>query len=79
MNFYGSEGQDVHTIAGRLIPLSEALYIAVQKAASRPVSEPKYSVNFPVWGHNICGEFTKTIFRKLVAAAPDKDRFDARG
>src|SRR5688572_20225823 len=78
MNFYGSESRPEHTLAGRLIPLAEALYQAVQKAADRPVSEPKYSANFPIWAHNICSELTKSVFRKLVEAAPEKDKFNAR-
>lgn len=79
MNFYGSENRPEHTIAGRLIPLAEALSIAVMKASGRPVSVPNYSAGFLAWGHNICNELTKSIFRKLVEAAPAKDKFDARG
>jgi hypothetical protein len=78
MNFYGPENRDEHTLAGRLIPLAESLYHAIMKAGGQPVSEPNYSVRIPVWCHNICDQFTKSIFRGLVDVAPKGKEFNAR-
>lgn len=78
MNFYGPENRPEHTIAGRLIPLAGALYQAVMKAAGRSTPALNHSANFPAWGHRICNELTKSIFRNLVEAVPAKDSFDAR-
>lgn len=78
MNFYGEHSADEHTIAGRVFPLMEAMDQAISRAANRPVSEPKHSAQLPVWCHNICDIFAKTIFRVLVDAAPEQGKFNAR-
>jgi hypothetical protein len=78
MNFYGAENRDEHTLAGRLIPLAEALYRSVLKAGSQPVPESKYSAQLPAWCHHICDQLTKSIFRGLVDVAPKDRKFDAR-
>jgi len=70
MNFSGSENRSEHTFSGRLIPVAEALYLAILKASRQPVFEPKYSTQLPAWCHNICDHFTKSIFRGLVEVAP---------
>jgi hypothetical protein len=78
MNFFGPENREEHTIAGRLIPLAEALYHSVMKAGGQPVPQPSYSAQLPAWCHHICDQFTKTIFRGLVDMAPKEKKFDAR-
>jgi hypothetical protein len=78
MNFFGTENRNEHTIAGRLIPLWEAVHRSITKAAKQPVSEAKYSVQLPVWCHNICDQLTKSVFRSLVDSAPKDGKFTAR-
>lgn len=78
MNFYGTESTSEHTLAGRLIPLVEALARAVARAAKQPLSESKYSTQLPAWCHNICDQLTKTIFRNLIHVAPKPGKFDAQ-
>jgi hypothetical protein len=70
MNFYGPENRDEHTLAGRLIPLAEALYHSVMKAANQPVAQSQQSAQLPSCCLNICDQFTKSIFRGLVDVAP---------
>jgi len=77
MNFYGTESRDEHTIAGRLIPLPEAFDLAIKKAANVPLPKKNHSAHLPVWAHNICDEFTKTIFKNVVGLAP-QGKFDPR-
>ncbi len=78
MNFYGPENRSEHTVAGRLIPLFEALQLAITKASKGPLSAPKHSAQLPTWCHNICDQLAKTIFSKLVVAAPQAEPFDLR-
>ena len=70
MNFYGSETTEQHTLAGRAIPLMEAMWFAVSKAVGQPAAEPMHSKILPVWTHNLCDKLTTTIFKGLVTAAP---------
>ena len=70
MNFYGSKATEQHTLAGRLIPLAEAMLLAVSKATGQPSAEARYSQILPVWTHNVCDKITATIFKSLVEAAP---------
>ena len=78
MNFYGSESGDKHTLAGRWIPLAEAFDHAIKKAANQPLGEYKQGAQLPVWGHKICDQLTKTLFKNVVGLAP-QGKFDARG
>ena len=78
MNFYGTETTEQHSISGRLIPLGEALLLAVERAGGQPVQEPRYSQVLPAWGHNLCAKLTTTIFRNMVEIAPKDNQFVAR-
>jgi len=78
VNFYGTKSAPEHTIAGRLIPLGEALVRAISKASNQPLAEPKHSAQLPAWCHNICDQFAKTIFRNLIKAAPQAEKLDVR-
>jgi hypothetical protein len=78
MNFYGTETTDQHTLAGRIIPLLEAMFQSVSMAGGQPVKEPKYSTVLPAWAHKICDKLTKTIFKNLVETAPRENQFIAR-
>ena len=49
MNFDGGQADEQHTIAGRLIPLMEALHIAVAQASGQPLIERHSSKALPEW------------------------------
>jgi hypothetical protein len=78
MNFYGTQTNEQHTLAGRLIPLLEALWLAIAKATGQPAMEPRYSELLPGWTHNLCAKTTTTLFKGLVEAAPRDNVVNAR-
>jgi len=73
MNFYGPKSTEQHTIAGRGIPLTEAVYLAILKASEQLFEEPKYSAALPDWVHKICAKLTETILKNVVGMAPGKN------
>jgi hypothetical protein len=78
MNLYGKETTEKHTLAGRLIPLFEAFYNAVLRATNQPEPEPKWSRDLPVWCHNICDAYAKTIFRSFVESSIQARKLEPR-
>ncbi len=78
MNFYGTETGPQHTISGRVVPLCEGMYRSVLKAANLPLKEPQHSGCLPPWVQNICDEFTKTVFKRLVESVPRDNKLVAR-
>ncbi len=70
MNFYGPETTEQHTLTGRVIPLFEAMQLAVNKASGRPLKERVHSAVLPEWMHNLCDKITTNLFKGLVDAAP---------
>jgi hypothetical protein len=65
------------TIAGRLIPLMEAFWLAVNRARGQGSVEPEHSACLPPWCHRIADLFAKTVLKSLIALDP-KGQFDAR-
>jgi len=78
MNYYGTETTEQHLIAGRIIPLIEAMWQAMQRATGRPLSEAKYAAVLPCWIHNLCDKLMTTIFKKLIKVAPRNNQVVAR-
>src|SRR5208283_52577 len=65
------------TIAGQLIPVMEAFWLAVNRARGQGSVEPELPGCLPHWCHRIADQFAKTILKPLIALDPKRD-FDAR-
>jgi len=78
MNVDGTETIDRNTIAGRFIPVIEAMFQSGARVRGQPLGETKYSLVLPAWVHNICDKFIKTLFRNVMEMAPRDNQFIAR-
>jgi hypothetical protein len=67
----------LETIAGQVIPVVEAFYLAVNRGRGKASGEPKLSACLPSWCHNIADQFAKTLLKSTIALDP-KEEFDAR-
>jgi hypothetical protein len=73
MNSYGTTVGPQHTLVGRIAPLCESLRLAILRAANKPACPTRFLATYPIWGHNISDELTKTIFKGVVKMAPQND------
>jgi hypothetical protein len=78
MNFYGSVSGPQHTIYGRIVPLMEAMRLAICRAANCPPAAAQASKPLPEWAHRIADELTCTVFKGIVQLAPAGKKHEAR-
>jgi len=78
MNFYGTTTGPQHTLFGRVVPMMEAMRLAVSRAVSQPMPAVQFADELPGWGHNIADELTCTIFKGIVNMAPQGNKYHAR-
>ena len=50
--------------------MCEAFRMAIVRATKQPPFTPRYTHNFPDWGHNVANELIKTVFKGIVGMAP---------
>ncbi|MEI6198068.1 MAG: hypothetical protein WCS42_27445, partial [Verrucomicrobiota bacterium] len=62
----------------RLVPMMDAMRLALYRAAEQPLPPVKFAHKFPVWGHNIGDELTSTVFKGIVNMAPQGNKYHAR-
>ena len=78
MNFYGKVVGPQHTLFGRIVPMMEAMQLAVSRAAEQPLPPVQLAHDLPSWVHNIADELTCTIFKGIVNLAPAAKKYHAR-
>lgn len=78
MNFYGTTTGPQHTLFGRVVPMIEAIGLAVCRAAAQPLPVAQFANQLPPWIHRIADELTCTIFREIVSLAPTSQKYHAR-
>jgi len=78
VNFYGTTTGPQHTLFGRIVPLMDALRLALYRAAQQPAPVVPFARQLPAWGHNIGDELTCTVFKGIVNLAPQGNKYPAR-
>lgn len=78
MNFYGTTIGPQHTLFGRILPMMEAMRIAILRAAEQPLPAAEMKWPLPEWCHNIADELTTTVFKGVVTFAPRGGKYHAR-
>lgn len=78
MNFYGTTVGPQHTLFGRVLPMMEAMRLAILRAAEQPLPKEATKAQLPEWCHNIADELTCTVFKGIVNFAPRNGRYHAR-
>lgn len=78
MNFYGTTIGPQHTLFGRVLPMMEAMRLAISRASGQPLPAVESKGYLPEWCHNIADELTTTVFKGIVNFAPRGGKYHAR-
>jgi len=67
-----------HTLFGRLVPVMDAMRLAISRAAEQPMPLVQFANELPACGHNIGDELTCTVFKGIINLAPQGGKYHAR-